>query len=357
MNGEKSGPFDPKPASDVFARTPVGGGVRKPRVASPGGNAGEENASSASDAESAEPLSPDSATGPDQKPKVRLHTPVWDRELGHFNGMATARVSADLPAEFAHLTRISFTVFALAQDGKRERIDGGEAHLKDGVAEKELSLFYPSFREEGGLPKACEYLFTAKHRDSEEIESPALKVETVPCIDRAHPAAEAILGTCPYYQWRNDNFVQRHPGCHRKPPPYYMEYGFKYCIRFSKDTAPKLSAHGKRWLALARLYLQHAIETGLKNTTTLEMESGSFKDYAFKSHPKAYWDAGLGNLPLKDLIIIGFTPDIKEWLDEGTRAQAYDVAGRMVEEYRYTIEEAIKQRSQDVVEYFKEFLH
>lgn len=144
----------------------MGAGARKPRAAPSGGDSGEENTTS-----DAEPLPLDPAAEPDQKPKVRLHTPLWDRELGYFNGKATARVSADLPPESAHMTRIIFTVFAVDPDGKRERIDGGETHLKDGVAEKELSLFYPSFKEGEQLPKVCSYLFSAKHRDSRESKA------------------------------------------------------------------------------------------------------------------------------------------------------------------------------------------
>jgi hypothetical protein len=156
--------------------------------------------------------------------------------------------------------------------------------------------------------------------------------------------------------WRNDNFKSRHKGCDLRPPTYYLGYGYKYCVRFGTETAPKLSPAGKAWLAKARYLLQRYIEDKLPLNPEVELDSAKFKDFAFKTHPRAYWKAGLGDLPITDLIIIGFTPDFKEWLDPGTRAQAYDIGGRMVTMYKEEFEDAIRKRTDSVVEYFKDFL-
>lgn len=141
-----------------------------------------------------------------------------------------------------------------------------------------------------------------------------------------------------------------------RPPAYYLGYGYKYCVRFGTETAPKLSQAGKAWLAKARHLLQKTIEKRLLLNPEMELDSTAFKTFAFETHPGAYWDAGLGNLPLSDLIIIGFTPDFKEWMDPETRSQAYDIGGRMMEMYRHELDDAMRKRTDAVVEYFKDIL-
>jgi hypothetical protein len=64
----------------------------------------------------------------------------------------------------------------------------------------------------------------------------------------------------------------------------------------------------------------------------------------------------MGNLPLSDLIIVGFTPDIKEWLDGGTWAQAYDIGERLVKLKKDVLEDAYRKRMDFVVDYFRDIL-
>jgi hypothetical protein len=87
-----------------------------------------------------------------------------------------------------------------------------------------------------------------------------------------------------------------------------------------------------------------------------EMDSDKFKDFPFKTHTEAYWSAGLSKVTLLDLIRIGFTPDFSEWLDERSRVQAYDIAGKLVTCWTSEVIKAVKQRSDEVGEYFKEIL-
>lgn len=291
-----------------------------------------------------------------KKPKVRLFDPKWTVDRASFGDKARFSVGAELPDESKHLTRVVFTLFTKLPNGKKERIDGNEGYLKDGKAEQEFTLYPPNASQDGNRPQQCAYVFTAKHRDSAEIESPVLPVERPKCNDTPDPAPEEELGKCPYYVWRNENFKIRHGGCDKRPPGYYLGYGYKYCVRFGTETAPKLSPAGKDWLATARFLLQRYIEDELIRNPKLELDSAEFKDYAFKTHPKAYWKAGLGELPITDLIIIGFTPDFKEWFDPATRAQAYDIGGRMVTMYKEEFEASVRKRADTVVEYFKDIL-
>ncbi len=167
-------------------------------------------------------------------------------------------------------------------------------------------------------------------------------------------------------------------GIETKPLLAYS-YGFKYCIRFSHVLDPKLSAEGKKWLANARFRLQELMEVGVikkeyeakydkiiesmestfnKNFEPTEKEiedaeddvllaknikkehyyknieliNSRFQEFAFATHPDAYDPKEMSELLIKDLALIGLSPDFKEWIAEGahgTWLQAAIVAGNM----------------------------
>ncbi len=112
------------------------------------------------------------------KPVVILSKPKWSDTQGCFGQKITASVNGIIPPEIEHVTKVTFTVYALPPDGTRDRIDfNDKSHLKDGLAEAELTLWRPHYKKEDGesLDK-CEYIFVAKHRDSKEITSEKLLV-------------------------------------------------------------------------------------------------------------------------------------------------------------------------------------
>jgi len=156
------------------------------------------------------------------------------------------------------------------------------------------------------------------------------KCPNVICNRSVPPAASGIIGTCDYYTWRESNFRERHVGCGHTPPIYYLNYGYKYCVRFGTELHPKLSAQGQLWLANARRLLQVYMEQGLARNMAIELDSERFKKFAFDTHPDAYWNAGLGNVPLSDKWKIVWTPDGAEWKEWGTWKQALDVGVRQV---------------------------
>jgi hypothetical protein len=157
-----------------------------------------------------------------------------------------------------------------------------------------------------------------------------LRSECVPVIP---PAAPAILGTCPYYQYRHDNFEERHQACSHVTPDYYLNYGLKYCLRFGNELMPKLTPKGKAWLTKCRYLLQLYLEKGLAKDPNCELLPSTLKKVAFDSHPPAYLDAGLYAIPTADKIRVGFTPDAKEWTDWSTWQQAGAVAWKHLENY------------------------
>jgi hypothetical protein len=115
---------------------------------------------------------------PVEKPTVKLHDLKWGAEKGVFNEKIRVAAEAAVPADLKNITRIEFKVFALTPDGKRESIDKQDGHLKDGKASVNVTLFFPSYRKDGKLLSECKYVFTAKHRDSKEEESPALPIRS-----------------------------------------------------------------------------------------------------------------------------------------------------------------------------------
>jgi len=152
------------------------------------------------------------------------------------------------------------------------------------------------------------------------------KCSNVVCNKTVPPAPAGIMGTCDYYTWRESNFRERHAGCSHRPPVYYLNYGYKYCVRFGTELHPKLSAKGQLWLANARRLLQEYMEEGLKRDMALELDSNKFKEFAFNTHPDAYWDAELANVPwFWDKFQILGTPDLAEWKDGDTWFQAGNV--------------------------------
>lgn len=147
---------------------------------------------------------------------------------------------------------------------------------------------------------------------------------------------------------RHGNFMMRHIGCGHKPPSYYVSYGYYYCSNYGAKLYPRLSPAGQAWLRNARWYLQKNMEDGLNKNMmgnqiqmssqkpgngsfkmmvpqyALELDDNTFKSFAFKTHPLAYLDGGLADLPILDLAKISAQPNIQEWGDGRTWEQAVD---------------------------------
>lgn len=112
----------------------------------------------------------------EEKAKAKLTNLKWLAATGQFNDKVSISVDAEIPEEYRNLTRIEFNLIALVPEDKREPIVKQEAHLKNGTATAEVTLYWPQYREGGELLEKCDYIFTAKHRQSEEVESGPLEV-------------------------------------------------------------------------------------------------------------------------------------------------------------------------------------
>ncbi|KAA1242406.1 DUF4280 domain-containing protein [Aquimarina sp. RZ0] len=142
-------------------------------------------------------------------------------------------------------------------------------------------------------------------------------------------APESMIGTCQYYKWRFENFMERHhtSSCKHDPPDYYYgtmraveggygiidgiqewwtpsleeemgneqlthykrghgtfkavpskSYGYKYCVRFTNVLMPTLSEEGKQWLKLAKILLQEYMEEGVINKSFSSVKNESFNE-------------------------------------------------------------------------------
>jgi hypothetical protein len=167
------------------------------------------------------------------------------------------------------------------------------------------------------------------------------------------PAPASVMGTTDYYRWRYDDYVRRHPNG-PPPPDYYLDYGEKYAKRFTNELRPKLSPEGKAWLDRARLNLQEAIERERARDPAafaeLEEDADAFRQFAYDTHADAYWNAGLADLPISDLVRIGLTPDIKDLFTKAGLGQVADIAARLVAEYARRAGKSVTEFANDVLD-------
>jgi hypothetical protein len=145
------------------------------------------------------------------------------------------------------------------------------------------------------------------------------------------PPAPVEPGTPDYYQQRYDDFVARNPGV--EPPDYYLEYGQKYADRFSSLDDRDLSAEGLEWRDKTLVALQQAIEdkrtSDPEGFAELERDPEAFRRFAFETHPAAYVDSGLYDLPAQDLLVIAGTPDINDVLSQEGIDQSLITGGEL----------------------------
>jgi len=166
----------------------------------------------------------------------------------------------------------------------------------------------------GGLLAAGGLAYgTYKHfKDKREAEPKLAEFHAV------NPPADLSdqVGTQQYYLSRAKDFRDRHPEL--RAPDYYHDYGDKYVHRYMHDLSPKLSDKGQSWVSDTLTGLQRAIENKRAKDPhafdQLERDPDAFRRFAFGSHPRAYLSAGLKDLPFKDVVRIGLTPDVKDIL-------------------------------------------
>jgi hypothetical protein len=155
-----------------------------------------------------------------------------------------------------------------------------------------------------------------------EIEQ-ALAQEPSFTGDQDKPAdLKGLIGSRDYYFERYKDFRRRNPEDHA--PDYYIHYGAKYFDRF-QEMKPDVGAKTRDWIDGTATKLHEAIDTRSANGADfaqLERDPKAFKKFAYDSHPNAYLEGGLNDVPLGDLAKIPFVPDAGDLVSWGGVKQA-----------------------------------
>ena len=145
----------------------------------------------------------------------------------------------------------------------------------------------------------------------------ALPTEAPVCTTANQDQPAAVEpGSPDYYEQRYEDFKARNPCA--TPPDYYLGYGQKYLERFESLDSTDLTAEGLAWRDRTVLALQQKIEdlriSDPAKFAELERDPDAFREFAFGTHPDAYVESGLYDLPVQDLMVIAATPDIGDVL-------------------------------------------
>ncbi|MET0051550.1 MAG: hypothetical protein ABW095_10785 [Candidatus Thiodiazotropha sp.] len=162
-----------------------------------------------------------------------------------------------------------------------------------------------------------------------KLESFVQSYPDIGAIDTDQP--QPVSPGLDYYQERAEDFRRRNPGM--QPPDYYMEYGDKYAHRFASLDQTDLSVDGLAWRDRTLSALQQAIEDKRAEDpeafAELERDPEAFKAFAYATHPDAYVDSGLFDLPAQDIAVIAATPDLGDVLTRDGIDQTLETLGKI----------------------------
>lgn len=191
-------------------------------------------------------------------------------------------------------------------------------------------------------------------RPGDRFEAPKAQGVAAPSTPNvsSNLPAEVPTGTRDYYTKRLEDFQRRNPGM--TPPDYYLNYGQKYCDRFSSLTSKDLSPQGLAWRDRTLKALQEGMEAKRREDPAgfaqLERDPEAFKKFAYGTHPDAYVNSGLYHLPVQDLVKIGSTPDLKDLFTKDGVNQVVAALGKMSPSDAVHVAEAsVKEAAHDVV--------
>jgi hypothetical protein len=145
---------------------------------------------------------------------------------------------------------------------------------------------------------------------------------------------------CSFYSCANKSVEEAGICTKNDPNAYFINYGEKYCQRFSEKTSQKISDKGKVWLNKTLVCLQNAVISFCHINSCSSCKK--IRELAYGSHADCYTKSGLCYLNPYDLFLIGVTPDIKnDVLNEDGLKQVGEVAGLCggryaVEAFNYT---------------------
>jgi RHS repeat-associated protein len=145
-------------------------------------------------------------------------------------------------------------------------------------------------------------------------------------------------GELNYYEKRYQNHINEYG---TKPPDYYLEYGFNYAKKFSKDlrSDPEISDDLRKWIDETVVGLQVLMEVGIQESTNkksvnykMQGNNKAFRTFAFKTHVPAYTQSGtLKTLPAGELFKIFKQVKPADMVKPDGIKQAIDIVPKLFE--------------------------
>lgn len=164
----KKAAINPSANTDIFQKSKAGGGGSPKRKPEPVAEPEIEQI----------PYNP--PPPPPKEPPVKLTNPKWSVDSAHFEDKVTVSVDVFLPPSLKDIKRVVVTVLAVLPNGTKAFIKNKDLYVnEEGKVKHEFVLDRPPKQDNKEL-ESCPYVFTAKHRDSTEIESPRLQVNDKP---------------------------------------------------------------------------------------------------------------------------------------------------------------------------------
>ena len=135
-----------------------------------------------------------------------------------------------------------------------------------------------------------------------------------------------------YYERRYTDYVKRYKK--EDNSIYYIEYGLYYCNKFlDLKSSGKMSVEGNKWIDKTLLLLQEKLEKQIQSNPALEDNIDLLEAAAFKTHPEAYIEGGILQLPIMDKLRIVETIRWKDLTSKLGREQINEVVKAQVKYY------------------------
>lgn len=142
----------------------------------------------------------------------------------------------------------------------------------------------------------------------------------------------AFWGKPEYYERRYADYIKRYKN--EDKSIYYIEYWLYYCNKFlDLKSSGKMSVEGNKWIDKTLVLLQEKLEQQVQSNPALEDNLDMLEAAAFKTHPEAYIEGGILQLPFMDKLRIVETIRWKDLTSKLGREQINEVVKAQVEYY------------------------
>lgn len=117
------------------------------------------------------------------------------------------------------------------------------------------------------------------------------------------------------------------------PSGYLVGYGAKYAQRFYRDTRPRMTARGQRWIDDVLVCLQRELRASIDANTSCD----DIRTIAFDSHPGCYVENGFCTLSPWDIAQVVWSIDLRDWFGKDSARQVVTTALDCGDQYAMTL--------------------